>query len=121
MDSCNYRWDLTVEFCDDMTYDAIREFSVTLHKVLIHAVERSITQSCDGATAVKIPCGVGAANDRKITLRKGYQIVEMPCSVDQQKYHTAAESDRTAVDASKRHSWLAGVDRACPARRYVLN
>lgn len=92
MDGSDYSWHFDIRFGTDSGYEAIRDFTRQLDAALLAAAERSLSEGCDGEVTLEVCAGADGAVERKITLRKAYQITELPGAVDQIRFRTAGEA-----------------------------
>ena len=92
MERSDYRWNLEVHFPADGSYDAVRSLVDALDTALVSAVERTLSQTGAESVTVEIGCGATSEIDRRITFRKGYQITEVPATVDTTSYASTREA-----------------------------
>lgn len=89
MDHSDYTWRIAVRFDPDASYDLIRQFLGALDAAVVRGAEQTICQNGDVGITVEVDCGRDEETERRIMLRRAYQIAEVPDSVDATAYSSA--------------------------------
>ena len=92
MNDSHYSWHFEVRFGDDSGFEETHKVAQRLDAALVAAAERTLSEEAEGEITLQLRSGAAGAVERKITLRRAYQIAALPAAVYEQRYTSAAEA-----------------------------